>query len=62
VSRVVITLSCQMKAWDQLDLESRELPTTWPRSLMPEAKAAASPGGVRRFVTAPFAPFCQTAA
>jgi hypothetical protein len=62
VLRSVITLSCQMKAWDQLKLESRELPTTWPRSLMPVAMAATSPAGAPRFVTAPFAPFCQTAA
>ena len=38
--RSVITSSCQMKAWDQLTLESKVLPTTWPWSLMPVAMAA----------------------
>ena len=42
--RSVITPSCQMKAWDQLKLESQVLPTTWPRLLMPVAMAAKSPG------------------
>src|SRR5215471_14669084 len=62
VLRSVITRFCQMKPWDQLKPESRVLPTTWSRLLMPVAKAAKSPGRVRRFVTAPSAPFCQTAA
>jgi hypothetical protein len=62
VLRSVITPSCQMKPWDQLNLESKLFPTTWPRLLMPVAKAAKSPGRAPRFVTAPSAPFCQTAA
>jgi hypothetical protein len=33
----VITLSSQMKAWDQLPCESGVLPTAWPSLLMPNA-------------------------
>ena len=58
VLRSVITPSCQMKACDQLKPESRVLPTTWPRLLMPVAIAAKSPARVSRFVSAPF---CQSA-
>src|SRR5215469_8915179 len=56
--RLVITPSCQMKPRDQ-PAELKVLPTTWPRLLMPVAKAAPSPGRMPRFVTAPRAPFCQ---
>jgi hypothetical protein len=40
VLRSVITPFCQMKPWDQLKLESKLFPTTWPRLLMPVATAA----------------------
>ena len=43
VFRSVITPSCQMKPWDQLKLESKLFPTTWPRLLMPVAKAGGIP-------------------
>ena len=42
VFRSVITPFCQMKPWDQLLPESTLFPTTWPRLLMPVAKAATS--------------------
>ncbi len=42
--RSIILPFCQMRPWDQLALESKELPTTWPRLLMLVAKAATSPG------------------
>src|SRR5271163_2357079 len=58
VFRSVITLSCQMKPRDQ-PAELKVLPTTWPRLLMPVAKAAPSPGRMPRLVTALRAPFCQ---
>jgi hypothetical protein len=53
----VITPSCQIKAWAQLKLESKVLPTTWPRLLMPLAMAAKSPGRGFRLVSVPF---CQS--
>src|SRR5580704_4075070 len=53
VFRSVITLSCQMKPRDQ-PTELKVLPTTWPRLLMPVAKAAPSPGRMPRFLTPPF--------
>src|SRR5215472_173828 len=59
VLRSLITPPCQMKAWDQLKLESQVLPTTRPLLLMPLARAPKSPGRVPRFV---IAPFCQRAA
>ena len=62
VLRSVITPSCQMKPRDQLKLESKLFPTTWPRLLMPVAKAAKSPGRTPRLVTAPSAPLSQAAA
>src|SRR5215471_20124426 len=62
VLRSVITPFCQMKACDQLKLESMVLPTTWPRLLMPVAKAAKSPGRVPRVVAASTVAFCQSAA
>src|SRR5580658_7985388 len=58
VFRSVITLSRQMKPWDQ-PAELKVLPTTWPRLLMPVAKAALSPGRMPRFVTALCTPFGQ---
>jgi hypothetical protein len=58
VLRSVITPSCEMKPWDQ-PMELKVLPTTWPRLLMPVAKAAESPGRVGMLVTPPF---CQIAA
>src|SRR5215467_7206758 len=51
VFRSVITPFCQMKPWAQLKLESKVLPTTWPRLLTPVANAAKSPGRVPRFVS-----------
>src|SRR5216683_2460296 len=59
VLRSVNTPFCQMKPWDQLKLESKALPTTWPWLLMPLAKAPKSPGRRPRFV---IAPFCQRVA
>src|SRR5215467_7147381 len=58
VLRSVITPFCQMKAWDQLNLESKLLPTTWPLLLMPLASPAKSPGRRPRFVRTPS---CQSA-
>ena len=58
VLRSVITPSCQIKAWAQLKLESKVLPTTWPRLLMPLAMAAKSPGRGFKLVSVPF---CQNA-
>src|SRR5215472_7530054 len=40
VLRSVITPFCQMKACDQLKFLSNVLPTTWPRLLIPVARAA----------------------
>src|SRR5215472_12760896 len=53
VLRSVITWFCQMKPWDQLLPESTLFPTTWPRLLMPVAKAATSPGTWPRIVSVP---------
>ena len=58
VLRSVITPSCQMKPWDQLNLESKLLPTIWPWLLMPLARPPKSPGRRPRLVSAPF---CQRA-
>src|SRR6202035_3843194 len=60
VLRLVITLFCQMKAWDQLKLESKLLPTTWPWLLMPLAMPPKSPGRIPRAVTVSVS-FCQSA-
>jgi len=46
--------SPESKSLRKLNEESKVLPTTWPRLLMPVANAAKSPGRVRRFVTPPF--------
>ena len=50
VLRSVNTSSCEMKPWDQ-PVELKVLPTTWPRLLMPVAKAAESPGRIGMVVT-----------
>ena len=50
VFRSVITPSCQMKPWAQLNVESKSFPITWPRLLMPVAKEEKSPGRVPRLV------------
>ncbi len=60
VLRSVITPFCQMKPWDQLLPELKELPTTWPRLLMLVAKEATSPG--RRSPRLVTVLFCQRAA
>ena len=60
VLRSVITPFCQMRPWDQLLLELKELPTTWPRLLMLVAKEATSPG--RRPPRLVTVLFCQRAA
>src|SRR5579862_2016888 len=60
VLRLVITPSCQMKAWAQLKVESQLPPTTWPLLLLPKAMFPISPG--RRFLkTVISVSFCQTA-
>src|SRR5580700_7990203 len=44
VLRSIVTPFCQMRPWDQLFSELKELPTTWPCLLMLVAKEATSPG------------------
>ena len=58
VLRSVITLSSQMKAWDQLKVESQLLPTTSPLLLIPVAMPPISPGRRPRVVSVWF---CQSA-
>src|SRR5271156_1761717 len=60
VLRSIVTPFFQMRPWDQLLLELKELPTTWPRLLMLVAKEATSPG--RRPPRLVAVLFCQRAA
>src|SRR5277367_3574967 len=60
VLRSMVTPFCQMRPRDQLLLELKELPTTWPRLLMLVAKEATSPG--RRSPRLVAVLFCQIVA